>query len=95
MIGDKNGYRVHETEETIGDEWIKEHWSQGAPSAAMGPNLLNKYADVLLPPCGNLHFVGTETAYEWKGYMNGAISSGERDAQELIQPLSKSATGQT
>jgi monoamine oxidase len=85
MIGDEHGYRVYQTEEIIEDEWIKEHWSQGAPTPVMGPNLLNRYAAVLGAPCGSSHFVGTGTAYEWKGYMNGAISSGERDAQEVIQ----------
>jgi monoamine oxidase len=94
MVGDEHGHRVYQTEEIVEDEWIKEHWSQGAPSPVMGPNLLNKYADVLRAPCGNLHFVGTETAYEWKGYMNGAISSGERGAQEVIQDLRRSATSQ-
>ncbi|PMD26259.1 hypothetical protein NA56DRAFT_668131 [Hyaloscypha hepaticicola] len=36
---------------------------QGAPSPVMGPNLPNKYADVLRAPCSNLHFLCTETAY--------------------------------
>jgi len=90
MVGEEHGHRVYDTEEIIEDEWIKEHWSQGAPSPVMGPNLLNKYADVLRSPCGNLHFVGTETAYEWKGYMNGAISAGERGAREVIDALQKS-----
>jgi monoamine oxidase len=86
---------VYQTEEIIEDEWIKEHWSQGAPSPVMGPNLLNKYADVLRAPCGNLHFVGTETAYEWKGYMDGAVSAGERGAVEVIQALIKPVAGQS
>jgi monoamine oxidase len=64
MVGNEHGYRVYETEEIIEDEWIKEHWSQGDPSPVMGPNLPNKYADVLRAPCGNLHFVCTETAYK-------------------------------
>jgi monoamine oxidase len=58
-------------------------------------DLLIKYADVLRAPCGTLHFVGTETTYEWKGYVNGAISSGERGTQELMQALGKSASSQT
>jgi monoamine oxidase len=89
IVGDENGYRVYQTEEIIEDEWIEEHWSQGAPSPVMGPNLLNKYAEVLRASCGNLQFVGTETAYEWKGYMNFTISSGETGAQEVIQALRK------
>jgi monoamine oxidase len=91
MVGDEHGHRVYETEEIIEDEWIKEQWRKGAPSPVMGPNLLNKYADVLRAPCGSLHFVGTETAYEWKGYMDGAISAGARGAGEVIDALRKSA----
>jgi monoamine oxidase len=91
LVGDEHGYKVYQTEEIIEDEWVKEHWSQGAPSPVMGPNLLNKYGDILRSPCGNLHFVGTETAYEWKGYMDGAISAGERGAEEVIRALDNSA----
>jgi monoamine oxidase len=91
MVGDEHGHRVYETEEIIEDEWIKEQWSKGVPSPVMGPNLLNKYAGVLRAPCGNLHFVGTETAYERKGYMDGAISAGARVAGEVIGALRKSA----
>jgi monoamine oxidase len=91
MIGDKHGHRVYETDEVIEMEWIKEPWSQGAPSPVMEPGLLNKYGDVLRAPCGNLHFLGTETMYEWKGYMDGAISAGERGAQEVNQGLRNSA----
>lgn len=91
LVGDEHCHKVYQTEEIIEDEWVKEHWSQGAPSPVMEPNLLNKYGDVLRSPCGNLHFVGTETAYEWKGYMDGAISAGERGAEEVIRALTKSA----
>jgi monoamine oxidase len=94
MAGDEHGHKVYQMEKIIEDEWIKEHWSQGAPNPVMGPNSLSKYADVLRAPCGKLHFVGTETAYEWKRYMNGAISSGERGAVQVIQGLGKSATSQ-
>jgi monoamine oxidase len=81
----------YDTEEILEQEWAKKPWSQGAPSPVMGPGLFNKYADVLRAPCSSLHFVGTETAYEWKGYINSAISARERGVQEVIQALRKSA----
>jgi monoamine oxidase len=42
----------------------------------------------LREPVGNLHFAGTETAGDWKGYMEGAVRSGERAAKEVIDGLS-------
>jgi monoamine oxidase len=32
----------------------------------------------------NDHWAGTETATYWNGYMDGAVSSGERVAVEVI-----------
>lgn len=38
-------------------------------------------------PWGNIHFIGTETADEWRGYMEGAVRSGVRGAKEVITLL--------
>ncbi|KAK3492200.1 uncharacterized protein B0T23DRAFT_357535 [Neurospora hispaniola] len=40
-------------------------------------------------PFGNVHFAGTETAEEWRGFMEGAARSGFRGAKEIIQALKK------
>ncbi|XXH01238.1 hypothetical protein Hte_007592 [Hypoxylon texense] len=68
-------------------QWAGEQWSQGCPSPVMGPDLLGKLGHALRSPFRNIHFVGTETAYEWKGYMEGAVRSGERGAKEVIKAL--------
>ncbi|KKY18370.1 putative flavin-containing amine [Phaeomoniella chlamydospora] len=70
--------------------WAEEQWSQGCPCPAMPPGVMTELFDALRAPFGKIHFVGTETAYEWKGYMEGAVRSGERGAQEVLQSLSKS-----
>jgi monoamine oxidase len=36
---------------------------------------------------GNLHFAGEHTSIEFQGYMNGAVESGERAAQEILGDL--------
>jgi monoamine oxidase len=38
---------------------------------------------VLREPFGRVHFAGTLTASMWIGYMEGAITSGERAALEV------------
>ncbi|WGW11524.1 FAD-dependent oxidoreductase [Saxibacter everestensis] len=43
-------------------------------------------------PAGLIHWAGTETATEWNGYIDGAISSGERAAEEVAAALLASAT---
>ncbi|KAK3061422.1 hypothetical protein LTS18_006302 [Coniosporium uncinatum] len=75
---------VPQPKEVIEQHWIEEQWSQGCPCPAMPPGLLTEFGDVLREPFGNVHFVGTETAYEWKGYMEGAVRSGERGAAEVV-----------
>ncbi|KAH8646400.1 putative mao-B [Tricladium varicosporioides] len=70
-------------------EWAKDQWAQGCPCPATPPGVMSEFGDVLRTAWGNVHFVGTETAVKWKGYMDGAIESGERGAEEVIQSLNK------
>ena len=55
----------------------------------MGPGGLTEFENVLRASAGRIHFVGTETAYEWKGYMEGAVRSGERGAQEVLWAMNR------
>ncbi|KAL7917224.1 hypothetical protein ACQKWADRAFT_324815 [Trichoderma austrokoningii] len=68
-------------------EWTKEEYIGGAPTSALGPGMLKKFGAVLREPVGNIHFGGGETAYEWKGYMEGAITAGQRVAKEVADQL--------
>ncbi|OQU94095.1 hypothetical protein CLAIMM_00507 [Cladophialophora immunda] len=70
--------------------WIQDQWSQGCPCPAAPPGAMTNYGHALRTPHLRAHFVGTETAFEWKGYLDGAVRSGERGAKEVIQALSKS-----
>ncbi|KAI1410984.1 putative amine oxidase [Hypoxylon sp. FL1857] len=68
--------------------WSEEPYFLGAPSPVMGPGVLTSLgSDVLREPVGNIHFVGTETSVIWKGYMDGAVRSGQRGAEEVIAGL--------
>lgn len=73
--------------DTVEQIWRNEQWSQGCPCPSMGPGGLTKFEKVLRAPVDRIYFVGTETAYEWKGYMEGAVRSGERGAQEVLASL--------
>jgi monoamine oxidase len=48
---------------------------------------MSEVGKALRAPFEAIHFVGTETSFEWKGYMEGAVRSGERGAAEVIEAL--------
>ena len=70
-------------------EWAKDQWAQGCPCPVSPPGVMTKFGHALRTPHGKVHFVGTETAFEWKGYMDGAVRSGERGAQEVVRMLNR------
>ncbi|KAK2021865.1 flavin-containing amine oxidoreductase [Colletotrichum zoysiae] len=74
-------------------EWVRDEWSGwGCPCTSLAPGVLDALGgDGLRKPCGDLHFAGTETAGEWKGYMEGAVRSGERAAAEVIEALTSTS----
>ncbi|KAM9881281.1 flavin-containing amine [Verticillium dahliae] len=67
--------------------WKHEEYSKGAlaPITALGH--YTRFQSVYGKPVGNLHFVGTEYSNEWKGYMEGAICSGEAGARQVLEAL--------
>ncbi|KAM0327637.1 hypothetical protein ACHAQA_005930 [Verticillium albo-atrum] len=69
--------------------WKHEEYSKGAlaPITALGH--YTKFHSIYGEPVGNLHFVGTEYSTEWKGYMEGALFSGEAGAQEVLRTWGK------
>jgi monoamine oxidase len=77
----------------IEQDWSKEPWIRGVPCPFTPPGVLTSDAGkAIRVPVGNLHFVGTETAFFWKGYMEGAVRSGTREAAEVIEVLAPEKT---
>lgn len=74
-------------------EWISDPYSGwGCPCASLAPGVMDTLGGSgLRESFGNLHFAGTETAVNWRGYMEGAVESGERAAAEVIQGLNAGA----
>lgn len=75
--------------EVFEQEWSKEEWSKGCPCPVTGPGVMSSVGHAIREPFGNVHFVGTETSVVWKGYMEGAVRSGERGAAEVVEVLRK------
>ncbi|EED21861.1 mao-A, putative [Talaromyces stipitatus ATCC 10500] len=72
-------------------EWTKEEFIGGAPTSVMGPGMLSKYGQAFRQPFQNIHIAGGEAAFEWKGYLEGALSSGQRAATEVVDILGTTA----
>jgi hypothetical protein len=51
--------------------------------------VLLDYGPAIRRPVGRIHWAGTETATFWNGYMDGAVRSGERAAEEVRQLLKR------
>lgn len=61
--------------------WHEDIWAQGT-YAYFRPGDVMLLRPVLTKPEGRIHFAGEHTA-GWQGYMNGAVESGHRVAQEI------------
>lgn len=68
-------------------DWGAEPWSRGCPVGGLPPGVLTHSFAHLRKPEGRIHWAGTEAATEWIGYMEGAVQSGERAADELLRRL--------
>lgn len=87
LAGEELAARARDTLEVNYVEWTKQEYILGGPTSSLGPGMLRKYGDTLRATFQNLHFAGTETAYEWKGYLEGAVTAGKRAAEEVSQAL--------
>jgi len=64
--------------------WQAEAYSAGGYTGYCPPGVLTGFASSWRTPVGRIHWAGTETATLWAGYMEGAVRSGERAAQEVL-----------
>jgi monoamine oxidase len=64
--------------------WAEEEWSRGGPVCSFSPGALVPYGEALRRPAGRIHWAGAETSTVWCGYMDGAVRSGERAAEEVL-----------
>jgi monoamine oxidase len=83
IFGESAQHPLHYIEK----DWSKEEWIRGGYGTHFPSGMLSKYGHFLTQPVGPLHWAGTETATEWRLYMEGALQSGERAAQEVINLL--------
>lgn len=67
--------------------WANERWSRGCYCGIPTPGTWTNYRDALRRPVGRIHWAGTETSTKWTQYLEGAVISGQRAAEEVINAL--------
>ena len=63
--------------------WGTEEFAPGGPTAAVPPGSWTTYGPWLRKPVDGIFWAGTETADEWTGFLDGAVRSGKRAADEV------------
>ena len=72
------------------DNWLSRQWTRGSYSF-LKVGQYTKFSGVEGEREGNIFFAGEHTSIENKGYLNGAVETGERTAKEIIADINKSA----
>lgn len=78
------GERAKNPTSYVDQDWCAETYSRGCYTGVLGPGVMSEIGDALRAPVGRIHWAGTETAFEHMGYMEGALESGERAAEEVL-----------
>jgi monoamine oxidase len=79
------GPRAARPERYVERLWAEEEWTRGCYGCYMTTGAWTGFGPALREPVGRVHWAGSETATVWNGYMDGAVSSGERVARELLE----------
>jgi monoamine oxidase len=64
--------------------WTVERYSGGGMLSHAPTGVLTQFGYTLRPPCGRVHWAGTESSTIMCGWIDGAIRSGERAAAEVV-----------
>ena len=78
------GPRAASPNDYVDHSWAEDAYSRGCYVGYFPPGVWSSYGPALRQPCGRIHWAGSETAEVCNGYMDGAISSGDRAAREVI-----------
>lgn len=83
------GQEAGEPLEVLQRNWTEEQYTRGCYGGRFGTGLWTTVGAKLAEPYGLIHWAGAETAQKWNGYIDGAITSGRRAAQEVVAALTE------
>jgi len=84
MLTRRLGPKAAAPREVLEQNWAEEQWTRGCSMGHFPTGVLTQYGRRLREPVGRLHWAGTETATTSYGAMDGAVRSGERVTEEIL-----------
>ncbi|MGB1580244.1 MAG: flavin monoamine oxidase family protein [Nevskiales bacterium] len=75
----------------IEKDWCADQFAHGCYAGLMSPGVMSRLGDTIRMPVGRIHWAGTETATQWNGYIEGALQSGERAAEEVMAAMTQAS----
>jgi monoamine oxidase len=85
MLTTRFGPKAAKPIDILEQNWAEEQWTRGCSMGHFPTGVLTQYGRKLREPVGRLHWAGTETAAVSYGSMDGAVRSGERVAEEILE----------
>jgi len=68
----------------VEQDWAEEEYTRGCFMVHYPPGVLTSFGPALREPVGRIHWAGTETSPVMNGFIDGAVRSGERVADEVL-----------
>ncbi|MHA7304281.1 flavin monoamine oxidase family protein [Arthrobacter sp. TMN-49] len=81
------GAKAAEPFDIVEQDWTAEEFTRGCYGGRLGAGAWTQYGKALAAPVDRIHWTGAETSSIWNGYMDGAIRSGRRAAEEILQAI--------
>ena len=85
QLVDRFGSKASAPLEFHEQNWTVERYSGGGMISHAPTGVLTQFGHTLRPPCGRIHWAGTESSAVMCGWIDGAIRSGERAAAEVTE----------
>jgi monoamine oxidase len=63
--------------------WTTDVWTRGGFTGFLTPGATYLLGPAMRAPVGSIHWAGTETSTQWPSFIEGAIRSGEREAEAI------------
>ncbi|MEU4314862.1 FAD-dependent oxidoreductase [Nocardia sp. NPDC024068] len=92
-LAERFGERARTPEDYIEQDWSTERYSGGGMLSHAPTGVLTQFGHALRPPCGRIHWAGTESSAVMCGWVDGAVRSGERAAHEVREYEMAGAAG--
>ncbi len=90
-IAKRFGPKALEPEHYHESNWSTDTWTRGCFTGFLTPGATSLFGSAVRDPVGPIRWAGTETATHWPSFIDGAIRSGEREADgdqgEGVAPL--------